>query len=283
VLFAVFGAYLSWIKVPAEGRQSKVTVSERVATYIMQKPKAQKRVEPVVEVVPKEAPPTEPQEIQRERKTEQPLTQMQKQARDKVATTGIFKFKNQLAGLVDIASAESAVSRTISTTGGAAPAAVDTDILTVRPTFAGGAVSDSSHIALARSTTLDDATPAATTAESSAAPKPKSRAQAQSAQGGYGEGPRADEDVVSMLDQNKAALQTLYRKARRSNPNLIGRIVLEITVLPSGKVSDVVIKSSEINDPALEQGIVARVKQFDFGVREGGPVTLIYPIEFLPS
>ena len=85
------------------------------------------------------------------------------------------------------------------------------------------------------------------------------------------------------MDLNKSKLHSLYRRARRHNPGLKGKIVLEITILASGKVSVVTIKSSELNDPALESRLIARVKQFDFGVQNLKTVTVTFPVEFLPS
>jgi hypothetical protein len=44
-----------------------------------------------------------------------------------------------------------------------------------------------------------------------------------------------------------------------------------------------VSKSSELNAPELEASLVARIKQFDFGKRQGVPLTVTTPVEFLPS
>ena len=85
------------------------------------------------------------------------------------------------------------------------------------------------------------------------------------------------------MDKNKSKLHSIYRRARRSHPGLKGKIVLEITIAPSGKVLSVRIKSSELNDPKLESRLVARIKRFDFGSDSVEKVTVIFPIEFLPS
>ena len=75
----------------------------------------------------------------------------------------------------------------------------------------------------------------------------------------------------------------IYRRARRADPGLKGKIVLEITIAPSGKVLRVRIKSSELNNPSLEARLIARIKRFDFGVSQTEKVTVTFPIEFLPS
>ncbi len=94
---------------------------------------------------------------------------------------------------------------------------------------------------------------------------------------------RTDENIAYVMDRNKGKLYSVYRQARRKNPGLKGRIVFDITILPSGKVSRAVIKSSELNNSKLESRLLARVKRFDFGVRDGEPITVTFPVEFLPS
>ena len=98
-----------------------------------------------------------------------------------------------------------------------------------------------------------------------------------------GDNVRTEEDVAYVMDKHKSVLHALYRRARRSHPGLKGKIVLELTILPSGKVSKVRIVSSELNDSALEQNLIERIRQFDFGSRPVQALTLTIPVEFLPS
>lgn len=98
-----------------------------------------------------------------------------------------------------------------------------------------------------------------------------------------GDNVRSEEDVIYVMDKNKSKLHSIYRRARRADPGLKGKIVLEITIAPSGKVVKVRIKSSQLNNPKLESRLVARIKRFDFGSNSVEEVTVIFPIEFLPS
>lgn len=93
---------------------------------------------------------------------------------------------------------------------------------------------------------------------------------------------RFEEDIYYVIDQNKGKLHAVYRQARRANPGLKGKIIFDITILASGQVSAVIIRSSELNDPVLEERLVSRIKSFDFGAREGGEMTVTYPVEFIP-
>lgn len=86
-----------------------------------------------------------------------------------------------------------------------------------------------------------------------------------------------------MFDRNKGILYKLYNHARRKNPGLKGKIVLRLTIAPSGKVNSIEIVSSELNDPKLETRLVRRIRNFDFGAKNVESMSVTYPIEFLPS
>lgn len=96
-------------------------------------------------------------------------------------------------------------------------------------------------------------------------------------------GVRAEEEITIVFDQNKSKLYSIYNRARRKNPNLKGKIVLAITIAPSGKVTLIKVVSSELNDAKLERRLLSRIKQFKFGAKKVETITVTYPIEFLPS
>ena len=73
------------------------------------------------------------------------------------------------------------------------------------------------------------------------------------------------------------------QRARRKNPNLEGKIILEVTIAPSGKVTKIRVASSELDDKKLGDSIVKRIKAFDFVTQKVEAVTVTYPIDFLPS
>ncbi len=95
-------------------------------------------------------------------------------------------------------------------------------------------------------------------------------------------GARTTDDVALVFNKNKTSLYSLYDRERRKNVGLKGRIVFQLTIAPSGKVTDVKIISSELNNPALEARIISRIKMFMFSPSTGGPITINYPVEFLP-
>ncbi len=100
-----------------------------------------------------------------------------------------------------------------------------------------------------------------------------------------GPGPsRTDEEIQIVFDRYKAALYRIYNRELRKNPTLQGKVVIRLTIEPNGAVSSCKMESSDMDSPALEQQIVARVLKFNFGPKEGvTAVTILYPIDFLPS
>jgi len=95
---------------------------------------------------------------------------------------------------------------------------------------------------------------------------------------------RSDEEIQVVFDRYKEALYRIYNRELRKKPLLKGQLVLRLTIEASGKVSKCVIDSSDLNAPALEKKIVARVLEFNFGKKPGAStITILYPIDFLPT
>ena len=96
-------------------------------------------------------------------------------------------------------------------------------------------------------------------------------------------GHRTREEIQLVFDQNKGAVYALYNRALRKNPTLRGKVVLEITIAPSGKVTGCKILSSELDDKKLERKLVSRVKLFKFPSKDVDVAVVSYPIDFLPA
>ena len=94
---------------------------------------------------------------------------------------------------------------------------------------------------------------------------------------------RSEDAIQEVLDRNKGALYTLYNRELRKDDSLQGKLVISITIAPTGKVTRCVILSSELGSASLEQQLVALIKRIDFGNKPGVPVvTTKIPIEFFP-
>jgi outer membrane biosynthesis protein TonB len=94
---------------------------------------------------------------------------------------------------------------------------------------------------------------------------------------------RTDEEIQIVFDRYKASLYRLYNRELRNDPTLRGQMVLRLTIEPDGSVSLCQLQSSDMNAPVLSQQVVDRVKTFAFGAKDVPPVTIVYPIDFLPA
>ena len=94
---------------------------------------------------------------------------------------------------------------------------------------------------------------------------------------------RTDEEIQIVFDRYKAALYRLYNRELRKDPTLRGQMVLKLTIEPDGSVSLCQLQSSDMGAPFLAEQVVTRVLGFDFGAKEVPPITILYPIDFLPT
>ena len=70
--------------------------------------------------------------------------------------------------------------------------------------------------------------------------------------GGSGKASRAIEDVRLVFERNKGSIYAIYNRALREEPGLQGKVVLKLTIAPSGGVTNLRIVSSELKMPDVE-------------------------------
>jgi TonB family protein len=101
--------------------------------------------------------------------------------------------------------------------------------------------------------------------------------------GASGKASRSREEIELVFDRNKGAIFALYNRALRSDPTLQGKLVLRLTIAPSGEVTSCAVVSSELANPEMEQKLVQRVLMFRFEARDVEAVTTTKPIDFFPA
>ena len=101
--------------------------------------------------------------------------------------------------------------------------------------------------------------------------------------GGSATAGRTDEEIQIVFDRHKAALYRLYNRELRRDPTLRGQMVLRIRIEPDGSVSLCELQGTDMNAPELSAQVLERVRTFHFGAKDVPPVTLVYPIDFLPA
>ncbi|MGH8193519.1 MAG: AgmX/PglI C-terminal domain-containing protein [Woeseiaceae bacterium] len=101
--------------------------------------------------------------------------------------------------------------------------------------------------------------------------------------GSGGKASRSREEIELVFDRNKGAIFALYNRALRQDPTLQGKLVLRLTIAPSGEVTFCEVVSSELNNPDMEQKLVQRVKLFRFDAKDVEAITTTKPIDFFPA
>lgn len=101
--------------------------------------------------------------------------------------------------------------------------------------------------------------------------------------GTSGKASRSIEEIRLVFERNKGAIYAIYNRALREDPTLQGKVVLKLTISPSGQITDLRIESSELKAAELEQRLLARIRQFDFGAKEVDVMVVTWPVDFLPS
>ena len=291
-----FALVLSSIEVPEEPREVRL-VPQRIVQFVAQRPRPKPEPprqepvrakplpepEPIEEVKPEVTPPPPEVSVQPTREQEElpPLTEAQQQARARVQNRGLLGERQGFAELLDTSDINAMVTENAGPQGSDAAvraATVDTSGLMANAGQGSGGVQRQ-----AQDVSLGERRLAAQDSEISNIPAFVVNEKGDNEQTTHQGSAREEEDVKVVFDQHKSTLHTLYNRERRKHPGLKGRIVLELTIDATGKVVAVKIVSSELGHEALERRLGARVKQFDFGSSPLGTVTVVYPIEFLPS
>lgn len=281
IVVLVIGFIFSNIEVPKDERKARAAVPERIAQFVMQKEKPKPK--PKI-IKPKPKPKLKIKKIPKKKIEQQkPLTKVQKKARKKAENTGLLALGNELSDLMDTSEISAMVGGKISkkSSGSTKTASANKQLLMAGVGKGSGGVSSGQYVTGISKTKLTkrQLTQVRQSLTASASSSKNKSRKLRSKNSGV----RAEEDITIVFDQNKSKLYSVYSRARRKNPDLKGKIVLEITIQPSGKVTSVRIISSELNDPKLERRLVSRIKLFNFGAKKVEPIKVTYPIEFLPS
>ena len=286
ILFAVV---MTIIDVPEPDRKARAEVPERIANFILEKkekpkPKVIKpRPVPKPKIKPKAKPKVK--KAAKKKAKQKPLTKTQKKARKKASESGLLALGSELADLMDTSDVSAMVGGTVKTKTSSATKAAgyNKDLLVAGVSKGSGGVNTSEYSAVVGKTRLSqrEITQVKQSLLSQDAQTNSKDTKRKSKSGTAGI--RAEEDITIVFDQSKSKLYSIYNRARRKNPGLKGKIVLQITIAPAGNVIKAKIISSELGDVKFENRLLSRIKQFKFGAKKVKQITVTYPIEFLPS
>jgi len=95
-----------------------------------------------------------------------------------------------------------------------------------------------------------------------------------------GAGSRDPESITAAINQQSASVEYCYQKRAKINPNLRGRIDLEVEIAPDGKVTRANVINSTLDDKDLDTCILRAIKRWRFGAVDTGIVRIRVPFIF---
>lgn len=296
LVYVVMTALVVFIKVPPANRSQEEIVPPRLAKLVIaEKPKPPPPAPP--SKVEEKKPGPKPKPEKKAAKPEPPkAAPVPKQApaksdvqaaRKKAARSGLLALRNELADMQH-SDLGNLVEKKPLIKAGKPPATVHRSIIATEGTKGSGGINTSNlnrdveqaQLAGRQTTTVVSQTLEAENGNGSG--NGSGNGTGGSGQGGKTRG-RSIEQIQLILDRSKGALYTLYHRALRVNPALQGKVVLEITIAPSGVVTKCKVVSAELDDPDLIKQISARIRLLDFGAKKVETTVFTWPIDFLPS
>lgn len=288
LLFIVAGLVLNAIKLPEIEQKNLVDVSPRLARLIMEK----QQVKPP----PKQEAPLPEKEIQPEKKKAEPKPEKKKEvkkesAREVAEKSGLIALADELEDLRESFDLDEVAKLNQQTTGSqetqlASIASTSSLLSASAGQSSGGIKTDTLNRELKTSELAQRQTSSVEskigTGSETLAKNTTTQKQQGAAQGGA-TGKRGAEEITRVFDKNKGAIFNIYNRALRTNPALSGKVVVQLTIAPSGEVTRVTILSSELGDSDLERKLELRIKRFKFSQADVAEIVVTYPIDFVPS
>jgi TonB family protein len=275
LVFMVLGLIWGNLPVPEVEQQEIQPIPPRLAKLILEK----KQQPPPPPPVAKPKTKTKKKEAPKKKAKKKPQTKKQQTARKVAESAGLVALSDELADLRESFDMDSLQDNRLQQKVGktAAPTTTNSAVLTAKATKGSGGINTG---ALSRNTGGQQLASRSTTNVTSTIP---SRTTSSKRSGAGRAAGRGEEEIERVFQKNKGAIFSLYNRELRKDPTLQGKVVMELTITPNGKVVKCRIVSSELNNPTLERKLVSRVKLFRFAAKDVAQVTVSYPIDFLPS
>jgi len=281
LLFTItLGVLVPFYDLPERDLDEPVEIPEHLVRLVQER-KPPPPPEPREEL-PREEEPEEPKPTEQEQP--KPTPAEKKQAREVAESSGVLAFKDTFSDLLaDDVTANLGASASLSNRGAQADAGeASRNLVTAQARNSGGIdtaavsrdVGGSAGQRMGSGVEFSRVESAIGT-DAIASERPLSD----------GVGPsRTDQEIQIVFDRYKAALYRIYNRELRVDPTLRGKMVLRLTIEPDGSVSAVRVESTDLDSANLSEQILARVRSFNFGPKDGVPtVTILYPIDFLPA
>jgi hypothetical protein len=100
---------------------------------------------------------------------------------------------------------------------------------------------------------------------------------------GWEEAGRSIGEIRAVIERHKARFWGVYNQALKSQPTLKGKVHVDFTIAPSGKVTAVRMSPSNFGGAEFAQGLESTFLALDFGAKDVSEQTVRFPIDFLPQ
>ncbi len=288
IVFMLLGFIINQLSVPEVEQKKLVEVAPRLAKLILDKKKVPpppplkkviKKPEPKKPKA-KDKPKPKPKPKKVVKKKPAPAPDKRAAAKKQAQQAGLIALSDELADLRDSFDFSDIADTPQIKVGKQAQTTISTSkLLTAKATQGSGGIATQS---LTRKIKTSELAQRRTTAvRSNIQSKEKIKASAGNKK--TRNATRSQEEIERVFQKNKGAIFSIYNRELRKDPSLQGKVVVELTIAPNGKVTKAVIVSSELNHKKLEKRLLSKIKKFRFASKQVPAITVSYPIDFLPS
>ncbi len=279
---------MPWLPTPEREFDQLDEVPPRFAKLILERQAPPPPPPPPKEIEQELEPEPEPEQVVEKQPEPEPIVEPEpepepidrtKQARENAAMAGLLPFVEELADLRDNDALDNIMGNDDLSASVGESVRSERSLITSKAGRASGGINTAS---LSRGTGGGALTGRSTTRVSGPADTNNQGAAARR-KGQSKKAARSREEIELVFDKNKGAIYALYNRALRRNPLLQGKVVLKLTIAPSGQVTACEIITSDLEDAELERKLVQRVKLFRFNDKDVEAVTTTKPIDFFPA
>lgn len=260
-------------------RDKKEKIPPRFAKVLMEKkqtPKPKPITQPKAEPDIPKKDDVKPDKKKEVKKKEKPKVAKKQTVQEKVAKVGLLALRSELESLREDVVVNRITQRSKNLISGAKTAAKPSTRPNIKNVNKGSGGIDTSK--LSRRTT-------ATEFEHRALTQVKTKELADSDKVRDGDermNVRTIEELRLVIERNKGSFDTLYNRQLRKTPGLQGDVLFELTIAPSGQVTNVRILQSDLKNPSLERKFLIKWRRIDFGAKDVAETVISYRLSFFP-
>jgi len=93
-------------------------------------------------------------------------------------------------------------------------------------------------------------------------------------------GALTNQEIEDTVESRQNLFQRCWTQRLRETPSLTGKALLQFEITPRGKVQEVQVVESTLNDDLMLRCLVSVLERISFREFDGGSVTLTFPLSF---